>query len=74
MVSASVSTSVLDVDLISGGREDDTVNDVVKQVNWMNLMRLIMSICGGSRLYIPGRSSFRNVYVPGRILIRYLIH
>ena len=43
------------VDLISGGREDDTVNDVVKQVNWMNLMRLMMSICGGLSLYIPGR-------------------
>ena len=35
------------VDLISGGREDDTVNGIVKQV---------MSICGGSSLYIPGRS------------------
>jgi len=49
---ASIKTLAYDqnVNLISGGKEDDTVNDVVKQVNWMNLMRLIMSIYGGLSL------------------------
>ena len=30
------------------------MNDIVNQVNWMNLIRLIMSICGGSVNLISG--------------------